>query len=320
VIDTVVTASPVLGDITGDGDLEVITGGLDGKVYAINLSGAIWPSPPEVQGRIECSLALGQADKEGYQEILVGSRFWNEPIPPFGTWAGAVTILDNDGTIISGWPHGAGSWTATDAMPAPVALYNRVLAGSPGGSVYGWQSNGVAADGFARGVTGALFCSLALGDLDGDGCYDLVAAADSLICFDLGSSADYTTSKPLYWPMFRSDRTRCGCYYTQTVTDAGDTGDAIPTVTALRSIYPNPFNPTARVAFDIGTRVRVTIVIYDVNGRRVRTLVNRIMDAGRHRVVWRGVTDTGAAAASGVYFCRFSAGDFVQTKKMVLLR
>lgn len=157
-------------------------------------------------------------------------------------------------------------------------------------------------------------------DLDGDGYFDLVAAADSVCCFDLSSSADYETSKAMDWPMFRNDRTRCGCYYKRIIADAGDIDEIVPSVTALRSIYPNPFNPVTRIAFDIGNRARVNITVYNASGRRICVLKDGVMDAGRHEVVWRGISDNGSAAASGIYFCRPVSDDVVQTKKMVLMR
>ena len=96
--------------------------------------------------------------------------------------------------------------------------------------------------------------------------------------------------------------------------------EILPAVTALRSIYPNPFNPATRITFDIHAHERVIIAVYDITGRRVRVLEDGVMDAGRHEVVWHGETDTGIEAASGIYFCRLVSGDVVQMKKMVLIR
>jgi hypothetical protein len=75
-----------------------------------------------------------------------------------------------------------------------------------------------------------------------------------------------------------------------------------------------------RITFDLSNRAFVNLSIYDVTGRRVCVLVDRVMHAGSHEVIWKGLTDSGLPAASGIYFCRLIAGDVVETKKMVLLR
>jgi hypothetical protein len=93
-----------------------------------------------------------------------------------------------------------------------------------------------------------------------------------------------------------------------------------PAVTRLVSIYPNPFNPSTRIVFDLSARASVHIGIYDVSGRLVCILKDGMLDAGRHEMTWRGVSDSGASVSSGVYFCRMGANGTLQTFKMVLLR
>ncbi len=83
---------------------------------------------------------------------------------------------------------------------------------------------------------------------------------------------------------------------------------------------PNPFNPTTTIKYAIAGDNPVSLVIYDVAGRKVRTLVNERQRADVYRVVWDGVNDAGVKAASGVYFYKLAAGKFTQTKKMVLLK
>ena len=89
----------------------------------------------------------------------------------------------------------------------------------------------------------------------------------------------------------------------------------VPETFALRQNYPNPFNPSTRVSFDLPKSTHVTVSVYNVIGQEVSRLVDEQRDAGRHEVVFdaRGL-------ASGVYFCTMRAGDFVATKKLMLLR
>jgi hypothetical protein len=103
------------------------------------------------------------------------------------------------------------------------------------------------------------------------------------------------------------------------VTAVGPTTD--PERFALRQNTPNPFNPTTEIGYDIPTGGgKVTIRVYDVAGRLVRTLVDERRPAGRHAVPWDGRNAGGEPVATGVYFYRMQAGSFVQTRKMVLLK
>ncbi len=87
---------------------------------------------------------------------------------------------------------------------------------------------------------------------------------------------------------------------------------------------PNPFNPHATIEYSIAAPGRVTLCVYDLAGRVVRTLVNRDVESGEHKVVWDGTTDAGQRAASGVYFVRMEAAGhmdaFHATRKLVLLK
>jgi hypothetical protein len=83
---------------------------------------------------------------------------------------------------------------------------------------------------------------------------------------------------------------------------------------------PNPFNPTTAISYSLADRARVTIQIYDVGGRLVRTLVDEENPAGSYKVTWDGANNAGQMVSSGIYFYRLEAGAFVRTRKMVLLK
>ncbi|MBD3366580.1 MAG: T9SS type A sorting domain-containing protein [Candidatus Eisenbacteria bacterium] len=85
--------------------------------------------------------------------------------------------------------------------------------------------------------------------------------------------------------------------------------------------YPNPFNPTTRIRYQVpapGEPVRITV--YDLSGRLVRTLVDDAMPAGTHMAVWHGRDDRGKRMSSGVYFYRIEIGDYSVERKMVMLK
>ena len=90
---------------------------------------------------------------------------------------------------------------------------------------------------------------------------------------------------------------------------------------ALHPCYPNPFNPSTTVSFDLPERATVNLAIYDLAGQMVRTLVAaETVAAGRHEVVWNGRDTAGRAVAAGVYFCRLDAGGYSQTVRMALVK
>jgi len=96
--------------------------------------------------------------------------------------------------------------------------------------------------------------------------------------------------------------------------------DGIPLTFALEQNYPNPFNPTTRISFTLPLALQTELIVYDVLGRQVKTLVNDVLHAGEHTVQWNGTNTVGTSVASGVYFVRMHAGDFEKTMKMMLMR
>ena len=95
---------------------------------------------------------------------------------------------------------------------------------------------------------------------------------------------------------------------------------AIPLVTSLQSIYPNPFNPTATISYGLSKAAGVELVILNLKGQMVRRLVSEAKNAGSYRVMWDGRNDNGVAAATGVYLVRMRAGSYKETRKLIMLK
>ena len=94
----------------------------------------------------------------------------------------------------------------------------------------------------------------------------------------------------------------------------------MPVETSLGKNYPNPFNPSTQVRYALPEASKVSISIYDMMGRQVRSLVNGSMDAGYHTALWNATNDNGNPVSAGMYIYTIQAGEFRQTKKMVLLK
>lgn len=319
-VDTVVVADPVIGDVvTPTTDLEIVSGGINGKVYLWKPTGVAWTAP-RTTGIIETSPALADIDTgDEFLEIIVTSRKYVTSLPP--TWDGYVTAIDGDGSIMTGWPKNPGDWILnTSSVPSAVIVGTicKVMLGLPDADVYAMTNLSRSPYGFPIDAGGPVASSAAIGDLDGDDWLELVVAGgDSVRCWEL--CADDFAVDDLWWPMFRHDRARTGCYGFVVPTDVAEE-EAVPAANAIRSIYPNPFNPTARVAFDVREKCRVEIAVFDVAGRKVAVLVDGIFEAGRHEAIWTGITSSGRTAASGVYFFVLRAGEAAETRKAVLIR
>jgi hypothetical protein len=93
-----------------------------------------------------------------------------------------------------------------------------------------------------------------------------------------------------------------------------------PTRYALHSNFPNPFNPTTTIQYEVAEAADVRLEIYGIKGESVAVLVDRHQPTGRYSVPWDGRNSSGEPVASGVYFYRLKAGQFVQTRKMQLLK
>jgi len=96
---------------------------------------------------------------------------------------------------------------------------------------------------------------------------------------------------------------------------------AIPTEFTLNQNYPNPFNPVTTIEFSVPETTPVTIAIYDLNGRLVRTLLDsEVMTAGYHHIDWQGVDNQGQDVAAGVYIYTLRSENTMMTRKMVLMK
>lgn len=94
----------------------------------------------------------------------------------------------------------------------------------------------------------------------------------------------------------------------------------LPTEYILQQNYPNPFNPATTIAYHLRRASQVKLRVYNLSGQLVRTLVDAPQAAGRFQITWDSQDDIGNGVASGVYLYRMEAGNFLETRKMILMR
>ena len=95
----------------------------------------------------------------------------------------------------------------------------------------------------------------------------------------------------------------------------GTEDDVLPAAYALQQNYPNPFNPATVIRFSVAAKQAVSLQIFDITGRLVETLINQHLTPGKYEVTWQA-----GHLPSGTYFMQMKSGDFVKTRKMVLLK
>ena len=94
----------------------------------------------------------------------------------------------------------------------------------------------------------------------------------------------------------------------------------IPNEFSLMQNVPNPFNPVTSIQFRLPEQSHVLLTVYDMLGRKVKTLVNETKDAGQFSVKWNGTTDRGESVGSGVYIYEIITPQYISTKKMVIIK
>lgn len=109
-----------------------------------------------------------------------------------------------------------------------------------------------------------------------------------------------------------------GISWTPTGTD--DETEPTPNIFSLSQNYPNPFNPSTSISFSLAQKAYANIIVYDLLGRRVKTLTSSLLDAGEHKIIWDGTDDSGMEVASGIYLYKLEARGLSQVRRMTLLR
>jgi hypothetical protein len=105
-----------------------------------------------------------------------------------------------------------------------------------------------------------------------------------------------------------------------TIDFVGITQDGVPLITELHQNYPNPFNPETNIKFSLAEDGHTRVEIYNISGRRVKTLVDEFRNAGCYTVVWNGTDEKGKQVGSGVYFYKFTTSNESTIRKMLLLK
>ena len=147
--------------------------------------------------------------------------------------------------------------------------------------------------------------------------YQVIETADTAYV-----DTDYETDITIYYRLVVFDDGGNVSDYSEVVDMTvlwTDLGIAIPDEFAIHQNYPNPFNPVTTLRYDLPEQAHVYIIIYDMLGRKIKTLINEQQDPGYKSLIWNATNDYEKPVSAGIYLYQIQAGEYISTKKMVLL-
>jgi hypothetical protein len=313
----------VAGDLDDDGTLEVLAGSFDGGIWAFDhdgsdyLPGGVIDTLP---ARIAGGIALGNVDADPELEIFVGCLDGKL----YAYNHDGSSLLPGQGGVFADLPLGPGVNDGITATPIIVDVDGdgdvEILVGHRNGNFYGFHHDGSTIIGMPIPTGDAIFSTAAAGDIDDDGDVDVAFASydASVNVLDFPGAS---TLAAYEWPTQGANNARTSTY--------GDLGPAVgapvmpPAAAlafALEQNAPNPFGRGTTIRWVLPSARPVTLRVFNVSGRLVRTLVDGPVSAGRGVVQWDGRDRRGRALSSGVYLFRLDDGERSLTRKAVLLR
>jgi len=218
-------------------------------------------------------------------------------------WGGGISIFD------------------TDAVLTNLTVTGNVATAIGGGLMVGANANAMLTNSIIWGNDpNQLFGMPTItyndiqGGWEGEGNID----ADPLFCNP--DSGDYTLAENSPCAGAGENSANIGAFGLGCGAIMSTDKDVIPLQYFLHQNYPNPFNPVTTLRYDLPEDALVNITIYDMMGRQISTLVSSLQSAGYKSIQWNGTNDAGQPVSAGLYMYTIQAGEFRQTKKMVLLK
>ena len=298
---------PIVADIDSDAEPEILVGTLGGNIVAVNNDGTL-VFERSVGGQVKTSIVVSDLDGDENPEII------------FGNSLGNLYVVDNQGNDLDNFPLDIGSTIESTPILADMDNDGSVdmIFGDNAGYLHSVGIDGIETDNFPIYLNSALKTSAVIGDADGDGDPDIAIPNQSSYVL-----IDYKrTIGNILWPCFKGNPERTG--NASDISAAGN-NDIPKFDNFLKGNYPNPFfisgnNAKTNIGFSLKNSENISLSVYNIRGQLVRTLVSEPVKAGNHFISWDGTDNRNRTVASGIYFYKLSANNFVATKKMIVIR
>ncbi|MFH1501935.1 MAG: C25 family cysteine peptidase [Candidatus Eisenbacteria bacterium] len=313
--------SPSVGDIDNDGYLEVVVSSNADKVWALERDATVmpgWPRTIQFSEDFSPSPVFADLTGDGYLEIVLGGR------------NGSLTVKDYLGNDLPGWPVAMGGNSLSSPAVADIDgdPEFEIVAGCKDGKLYCFDVDGSILPGWPIQTASDITSSPLVCDIDEDGDIEVIIGGMDTRVYVWDCAGDFADGDGVAWGCFLHDEWRTQHYEFVVPTGVDEDGSEWASFAGveLHQNSPNPFNPVTTIAFVVpaadadGDGSPVSLVVYDVAGRAVRTLIDATLTGGRYGAVWDGKDESGRDVSSGVYFYRIDAGEASDSKKMVLLK
>jgi hypothetical protein len=303
-----ISSPPTLLNLDNDHELEIVLSDNNGIIYLYNHNASLINQFASGSPQLSGSISVADLNRDGLIELIFSSS---------DSLLHALTIASE--TEISNWPISLNGASISESII--IDLDNdgdlEIITPTYNGYLNVFHHDGSSYHNFPYISQDSIKSSASIGDIDNDGDYELVFGTNrNLNVLDINEIGGEQHS----WKSYRGNSMRTG-FYDVDLSELSLDNLKTPKEYNLGNNYPNPFNPTTRINYSLPKNSNIKLIIYDLLGNKVKTLLDdKYHSAGFSSIEWSGTNKFGAMASSGVYFYTLKAGSFYQTKKMILIK
>lgn len=327
--NTLSYSSPVLADLNNDGKREIIFGthivGGAGFVFVLKYDGTVMSGwPQQVASWVYGPPAVGYIDGDNQLDIAVGDQILSaNPMDWLWAW-------NKNGVLLSGFPIGPVNAINDQILLGDInnddtteLIFDDNSTNAQGqGKYLCYNGNGNPVSGWPIITTGTTFFNTpCVFDIDHNNILDITGQGIENISSNpyanvylWNTGYTYVASK-IQIPMWQYNTRHNGVYGDLDLNGISPVSGNVPDKFKLHQNYPNPFNPSTMISYDVSKTSHVKLMVFDVLGRELETLVNELKPAGTYNVTWNA-----NRYSSGLYFCKLVTDSYIGIIKMVLVK